>query len=85
MPRVPPRSTGVGRVVALNRFGSIRRGPNGAYVWSILHDRLTRKAVEVAQDVADETVVTRGLDGGELVVMNPEGELREGPAVLVAK
>jgi hypothetical protein len=30
-------------------------------------------------------VVTRGLDGGELVVMNPEGELREGRAVLVAK
>jgi HlyD family secretion protein len=64
---------------------AIRRGPNGAYVWSVVHDRLTRKAVEVAQDVADETVVTRGLDGGELVVMNPEGELREGRAVLVAK
>jgi RND family efflux transporter MFP subunit len=64
---------------------AIRRGPNGAYVWSVVHDRLTQRAVGVAQDVGDETVITHGLDGGALVVVSPESGFREGRAVSVEK
>ncbi len=81
----PSSATVEGKPSVFVPRAAIRRGPSGAYVWSVVHDRLVRKAVEVAQDVGDETVVTRGLDGGELVVMNPEGELREGRAVRVAE
>ncbi len=64
---------------------AVRRGPDGHYVWSVVRDRLVRKAVEVATDVGDEIPVSRGLEGGELLVVGPEGELREGRAVRVEK
>src|SRR5205823_13935809 len=60
---------------------AIHRGQSGTYVWTVVRDRLTQKSVEVAQDAGEEAVVTRGLDVGELVVVNSEGELREGRAV----
>jgi len=81
----PPSGAVEGKPSVLVPRAAIRRGPNGAYVWSVIHDRLTQKAVELAYDVGDDTAVTRGLDGGELVVVNPQGELREGGAVRVEK
>jgi HlyD family secretion protein len=82
---VPPSGAVEGKPSVLIPRAAIRRGPSGAYVWTVLHDRLARKPVALAYDLGDETAVTRGLDGGELVVVNPEGELREGRAVRVEK
>jgi RND family efflux transporter MFP subunit len=79
----PPSTTVEGKPSVVVPRAAIRRGPNGAYVWSVVHDHLAKRAVEVAQDVGDETVVAHGLDGGELVVVNPEGGLREGRTVSV--
>ena len=65
---------------------ALRRGPNGAYVWTVVDERLVRKPVAVAAEAGEEVPVSRGLAGGEALVTDPEDRLREGiRATIVAQ
>lgn len=69
-------------VVTVARSG-VRRGPEGAYVWLVAEHRLRRQPIEVGSEVGEDTVVNRGLNGGEAVVVGADAGFREGRAVSV--
>jgi hypothetical protein len=49
----------------------------------ISRGRLTRSRLEIERAIGDRVPVTRGLEGGETLVVGPEAQLREGAAVEV--
>jgi len=81
--RVSAPATGGARRVVWIPQTALRRGPSGVYAWVVSHGRLRREPLEVERPVGDRVLVTRGLDGGEALVVGPEEALREGAAVEV--
>src|SRR5439155_24572110 len=61
----PPSGAVEGKPSVLVPRAAIRRGPNGAYVWSVIQGSLRQKAVEPEHDGGAYTAVTRWLGGGE--------------------
>lgn len=65
---------------------ALRSDGAGSYVWVVTGGALRRQAVESAGDRGDQVVVTKGLAGGEAVVVGADTEdLREGMRVDVAE
>jgi RND family efflux transporter MFP subunit len=79
-----PSKGGEAKPVVVIPRGALRRVENATYVWIVVAERLAKKPVEVDREIGDEVPVTRGLNGGEALVVGPEGEFREGRAVRVA-
>lgn len=70
--------------VVLVPRAAIRRGPDRAYVWTVVQNRLVRKSVEAGRDVGDETRIVGGLEGGEALVVGAADGFRDGAHVKVA-
>ena len=54
------------------------------FVWTVADGRTRRVPVTLGKDFGDQLQITKGLDGGEAVVVGTPGELREGQPVTVA-
>jgi RND family efflux transporter MFP subunit len=67
-----------GRSGVLIPRSAVRSDPAGAFVWMVANDRLERVAVTVGKELGDQTQVTAGLAGGELVVVGDATRLRAG-------
>ena len=81
--RAPGRAAGTAKRVVLIPGAALRQGPNGAYAWVVTRGRLTRSRLEIERAIGDRVPVTRGLEGGEALVVGPEEPLREGATVEV--
>jgi RND family efflux transporter MFP subunit len=55
---------------------------NAHFVWLVDDGRLRRTTIDVAADFGDRVQVTRGVRGGEQVVVGDAAALREGDAVV---
>ena len=65
---------------------AVKAGPNGYYVFIIKTDKKAeQRAVTVARSVAGESVVAKGLDGGETVVVDGQSRLTDGTPVQIAE
>lgn len=65
---------------------AVQRGPNGLYLYRIdSNDTAALQAVEVAQDDGQTAVVTKGLDGGERVVVAGQSRLSVGARVVATE
>jgi multidrug efflux system membrane fusion protein len=61
---------------------AVQRGPDGLYVWAISPDNLAQQRPIEAQMVSDDTtVVTKGLNPGDHVVVNGQSRLDNGVKV----
>jgi RND family efflux transporter MFP subunit len=67
-----------GRSGILIPRSAVRTGPAGAFAWVVENDRLRRLAITVGKEFGDQTQVTSGLTGGEIVVVGEAAGLREG-------
>jgi RND family efflux transporter MFP subunit len=56
----------------------------GPFVWVVSDGRVRRVAVALANEIGDPVHVTRGLAGGESVVVSDDRQLRDGTKVTVA-
>jgi RND family efflux transporter MFP subunit len=64
---------------------AVRRQDGTDFAWVVVEGRLRRQAVEIAgSSGADQVVVSRGLAGGEALVVGEAENLREGQSVAVA-
>jgi len=54
---------------------------DGAVVWVVRDGHVERRAVTLGDATDDMVVVLEGLEGGEAVVVDPPGRLRDGAAV----
>ena len=54
------------------------------FVWTVLDGRARRIPVALGRDFGDQVQITKGLDGGETVVVGTPGELRDGQTIRVA-
>jgi multidrug efflux pump subunit AcrA (membrane-fusion protein) len=50
-------------------------------VWVVRDGKVELRAIEAGPERDGRVVVTKGLEGGESVVMDPPGRLRDGAAV----
>jgi len=63
---------------------AVQRGPDGLYVYVVKPDStVIRQAMDVEQDDGKYAVVSRGLDGGETVVVSGQSRLTNGTRVAV--
>ncbi len=62
---------------------AVRARGEQSFVWLIVDGTLRRRVIELGDTEGDFVIVASGLDGGELVVLNPAPELAEGMAVRV--
>lgn len=53
----------------------------GNAVWTVRDGLAHRVAIEPGRELQDGVEVLRGLDGGELVIIDPPPELKEGARV----
>jgi RND family efflux transporter MFP subunit len=60
---------------------AIVKGDDGPVVWVVRDGRVERRAVKLGDTTDDMVVVLEGLEGGEAVVVDPPGRLRDGAAV----
>ena len=61
---------------------AIQRGPQGTYVYAVGADKTAQmKPVTVALATGDTTVIAKGLEGGEQVVIEGQNQLRPGGRV----
>jgi membrane fusion protein, multidrug efflux system len=64
---------------------AIQRGPNGLFVWAVdSREQAEARPVETGPTVANMTVVTSGLTGGERVVTDGQYKLQRGAPVTYA-
>jgi len=62
----------------------VQRGPNGTFVYVIGADStVAPRQVEVASTAAETSVIARGLEEGERVVVDGQNQLRTGSRVAV--
>ena len=73
-----------GRAGVLVPRAAVRGEGDARFVWTVADGRARRIPVAVGRDFGDELQITKGLDGGEAVVVGTPGELRDGQAVSVA-
>ena len=63
---------------------AVQRGPNGTFVYVIGADStVAPRQVEVASTAAETSVIARGLEEGERVVVDGQNQLRAGSRVVV--
>ena len=60
---------------------AIVRGKDGASVWVVRDGRVERRAVKLGDEQDGNVAIVEGLQGGEAVVVDPPGRLRDGAAV----
>jgi multidrug efflux system membrane fusion protein len=61
---------------------AVKAGPNGSYVFVVKSDnRAEQRSVDVARTVDGESVVSRGLQAGEVVVTDGQSRLIDGTLV----
>jgi RND family efflux transporter MFP subunit len=60
---------------------AIVRGDGGTSVWIVRDGRVERRAVRLGDEADGRFVALEGLEGGEAVVVDPPGRLRDGAAV----
>ena len=61
---------------------AVQRGVNGLYVYLVKPDNTAvLQAVEIGQDDGTQTIVTKGLSGGEQVVTAGQSRLTSGTRV----
>jgi RND family efflux transporter MFP subunit len=66
------------RPVVLAPREAIRSEAGSSFAWVVTDGRLRRQPVELAGTSGDQVVVTKGLTGGEALVLGDAGDLREG-------
>ena len=65
---------------------AVKAGPNGYYVFVVKADKkVEQRAVTVARTVAGESVITKGVDAGETVVVDGQSRLIDGASVQIAE
>ena len=65
---------------------AVKAGPNGYYVFAVKADRkVEQRAVTVTRTVAGESVITKGVDAGETVVVDGQSRLIDGASVQIAE
>ncbi|HZP46804.1 MAG TPA: efflux RND transporter periplasmic adaptor subunit [Candidatus Binataceae bacterium] len=55
--------------------------PSGSAVWTVSQGLAHRRVVTPGRELEDGVEIARGLDGGELVILDPPAGLREGARV----
>jgi len=61
---------------------AIQRGPQGTFVYVVAVDKTAQmRPVTIAMATGDVTVVARGLEGGELVIVEGQNQVRPGSKV----
>jgi len=73
-----------GRPGVLVPRAALRGDSTAPFVWTIADGRVRRVPVGVGKDFGDQVQVTRGLDGGEAVVVGNPPELRDGQRVAIS-
>jgi multidrug efflux system membrane fusion protein len=64
---------------------AVKAGPNGSYVFVVKADHhAEQRGVTVARTVAGETVIAKGLDAGETVVIDGHSRVVDGGTVKIA-
>ncbi len=64
---------------------AVKAGPNGSYVFVVKSDKhVEQRAVVATRTVAGETVITKGLDGSESVIVDGQSRVVEGGLVRIA-
>jgi len=71
-----PANSTAPRVLA--PLAALRREGEKAFVWTVRNDHAQRVPVQTGEDLGDMVHVTRGLDGGEALVVSGLENLREG-------
>jgi RND family efflux transporter MFP subunit len=74
-----------GEPVVLAPRAALRLEGGSAYVWVVTAGRLRRQEVETGTEMGQRVVVTRGLLGGEALVVGDAEGLGEGRAVLASE
>jgi len=80
-PLATPAGGGPGVLVPRN---AVRGTPEAPFVWTVSDGTVRHVDVAVGTDFADRVQITRGLDGGETVVVGNPAELRDGQRVTIA-
>jgi len=57
---------------------AMRSEAGSSFTWVVTDGRLRRQPVELAGTSGDQVVVTKGLAGGEALVLGDVADLREG-------
>jgi hypothetical protein len=60
---------------------AIDREGEGAYVWIVRDGKVERRAVDAGEERDGQVPVTKGLQGGETLVVEAPARLRDGRAV----
>jgi len=62
---------------------SIQQGDEGAFIWQVKDECVNRVTVEIGETRDGRTLIQRGLNGGDRVVVNPSSKLKEGMPVKI--
>ncbi|HJQ85108.1 MAG TPA: efflux RND transporter periplasmic adaptor subunit, partial [Candidatus Binatia bacterium] len=81
---VEPVPAAEGRPSVLVPRAAVRGDGSAPFVWLVGDGRVRRVDVVVGRDFGDRVQITRGLDGGETVVVGAPSDLRDGQAVKIA-
>jgi len=73
-----------GRAGVLVPRTAVRGEASAPFVWTVVDWHARRVAVAVGRDFGDQVQITKGLDGGETIVVGTPGELRDGQTVRLA-
>jgi RND family efflux transporter MFP subunit len=73
--------TGMGKVAPRVASKAVVHGEDGAIVWVVRDGRVERRAVRLGDEQDGAVAVLEGLEGGEALVVDPPGRLRDGSAV----
>ncbi len=57
---------------------ALQRDSNQTFVWIVRNDHVSQTSVQIGRDFGDTVQVTRGLEGGESLVVSGTDNLREG-------
>jgi RND family efflux transporter MFP subunit len=79
----PAPSDGTQEAAVLIPAAALRRDTQGTFVWAVKDGRARRVAVETGGDVGDRVRITKGLEGGEAVVVG-EPPASDGEEVTIA-
>ncbi len=63
---------------------AVQHGVNGLYVYAVQNGSAKLVAVETGQDDGQTTIITKGLNGGETVVVGGQSRLTDGTRVATA-
>jgi RND family efflux transporter MFP subunit len=73
-----------GRAGVLVPRTAVRGEASAHFVWTVVDGHARRMSIAVGRDFGDQVQITKGLDGGETVVVGTPPELSDGQAVRVA-